>query len=232
MSAPQHTSPFSPLSAVNSVAWAPHEFGLHLAAASSDGKVSILSHREEDDAWDVTVIEDCPVGTNAVSWAPAVPAADGGATSVRRVATAGCDGNVRVYRGRPEAGERWAVEAVLSRAPAAGSLASKEWARDVAWCPAGLMAAGPDPAAALLLASCSDDGFVCLWRPPQQQAPAGANAQWSLTTLPQFPSPVWRTSWSVTGRLLAVSCGDNSVTLWKEDLNGVWQQVSNVPVVR
>lgn len=36
--------PFSWPSAVNSVAWAPHELGLHLAAASSDGKVSILSH--------------------------------------------------------------------------------------------------------------------------------------------------------------------------------------------
>lgn len=31
--------------AVNSVSWAPHEYGLQLAAASSDGKVSVLTHR-------------------------------------------------------------------------------------------------------------------------------------------------------------------------------------------
>ena len=53
-----------------------------------------------------------------------------------------------------------------------------------------------------------------------------------MTSLPPFPAPVWRLSWSITGRLLAVSCGDNSVTLWKEDLSGTWQQVSNVPVAQ
>ena len=34
-------------SSVNGVSWAPHEYGLHLAAASSDGRVSVLSHRGE-----------------------------------------------------------------------------------------------------------------------------------------------------------------------------------------
>ena len=33
------------LSLVNSVAWAPHEYGLVLAAGSSDGKVSIISYK-------------------------------------------------------------------------------------------------------------------------------------------------------------------------------------------
>jgi hypothetical protein len=32
-------------SSVNSVGWAPHEYGLQLAAASSDGRVSVLTHR-------------------------------------------------------------------------------------------------------------------------------------------------------------------------------------------
>lgn len=32
-------------SSVNSVAWAPHEHGLVLACASSDGRVSILTHK-------------------------------------------------------------------------------------------------------------------------------------------------------------------------------------------
>ena len=34
------------------------------------------------------------------------------------------------------------------------------------------------------------------------------------------------------GSLLAVSCGDNTVTLWKEELDGQWCQVSNVPLER
>ena len=32
-------------SSVNAVVWAPHEYGLQLAAASSDGRVSVLTHR-------------------------------------------------------------------------------------------------------------------------------------------------------------------------------------------
>lgn len=35
-------------------------------------------------------------------------------------------------------------------------------------------------------------------------------------------------SWSLAGNLLAVSCGDNKITLWKEALNGDWMQVGDV----
>ena len=38
--------------------------------------------------------------------------------------------------------------------------------------------------------------------------------------------PVWRVSWSMTGNILAVSDGNNAVTLWKETIDGIWQQVS------
>ena len=39
-------------------------------------------------------------------------------------------------------------------------------------------------------------------------------------------SPVWRLSWSITGGTLAVSDSQGSVTLWKEGLDGQWQQLS------
>jgi len=35
-------------------------------------------------------------------------------------------------------------------------------------------------------------------------------------------------SWSLAGNLLAVSCGDGKVTLWKENLKGVWECVSDM----
>ena len=44
-SAPLHTA------SVNSVAFAPHELGLMLATASSDGSLSVLSYRQGDGAW-------------------------------------------------------------------------------------------------------------------------------------------------------------------------------------
>ena len=40
-------------------------------------------------------------------------------------------------------------------------------------------------------------------------------------------APVWRVSWSVTGSVLSVSDSGGGVTLWKEALDGEWQQLSN-----
>jgi protein transport protein SEC13 len=44
-------------SSVNSIAWAPHVFGLILATASADGKVCVLSYKPESNAWERDVIQ-------------------------------------------------------------------------------------------------------------------------------------------------------------------------------
>lgn len=50
--------------------------------------------------------------------------------------------------------------------------------------------------------------------------------EWKCTTLPHnFDAPLWRVSWSLSGNVLAVSGGDNKVSLWKEDLKGEWSCV-------
>ncbi len=203
---------------MNSIAWAPPELGLHLACASSDGYVSVLSHRAQDDGWDVHKGLHCPGGALAVSWAP-------GSSSQPMLATAGCDGSVRLWQGRVVAGgvgggsgSALAWDAPCRVLPLGGQ---GEWARDVAWCPAGgapLQGGGQQQ----LLAACSDGGRVLLWR--------SGDGFSTPTQLPPFGHPVWRLSWSPTGRLLAVTCGDNSVTLWKEDMAGTWMSVCNAPV--
>tara|TARA_R110002050_G_scaffold29071_4_gene74939 strand:+ start:700 stop:948 length:249 start_codon:yes stop_codon:yes gene_type:complete len=43
-------------------------------------------------------------------------------------------------------------------------------------------------------------------------------SKWTSTLLNKFKEPVWRVSWSITGNILAVTSGENSVTLWKEEL--------------
>ena len=48
-----------------------------------------------------------------------------------------------------------------------------------------------------------------------------------MTQLP-FDKPVWRVSWSITGNVLAVSTGDQEVTLWKESLDHKWVQLSGL----
>ena len=236
---------------------------LTLAAASSDGRISVHTHRRErsqrgresvsqrewkglpvscdgatlppilpstasDDGWTVALCGDCPGGVNAISFAPARHVG-AGAGEVLRLAAAGCDGRVLIYASRVEVGAA-AGRGGGDAAPAAGEWALEsalegghggDWVRDVAWAPGGLGGLG----GANLVASAGENGSVVLWR----QTTAGG--EWSPEALPPFPSPVWRVSWSGTGNLLAVSCGDNSVTLWKEGApgGGHWQQVSAVP---
>ncbi|VDP91695.1 unnamed protein product [Echinostoma caproni] len=51
---------------------------------------------------------------------------------------------------------------------------------------------------------------------------------WRPIVLGTYPDVVWHVSWSVTGNILAVSGGDNKVTLWKETLEGGWIALSEV----
>lgn len=48
---------------------------------------------------------------------------------------------------------------------------------------------------------------------------------WEQKLLHDFQAPVWRVSWSITGSILAVTDSSNAVTLWKETLDGKWQQL-------
>merc|ERR1740139_748855 len=62
----------------------------------------------------------------------------------------------------------------------------------------------------------------------QVEALCAASQTWEPKLLNRFDAPVWRLSWSVTGSILAVSSGDSTVTLWKQNLDGDWSQVSTV----
>jgi protein transport protein SEC13 len=71
-------------------------------------------------------------------------------------------------------------------------------------------------------------------------------SSWAGKALPPFGAVVWRVrcaltpsfvrgtesvlcgSWSVTGSVLAVSTGDNMVSLWKESLDGDWRRISSM----
>jgi len=86
---------------------------------------------------------------------------------------------------------------------------------------------------------CSQDKTVVIWTKDAPTSP------WVKTTLDpsvsavsapanagapagKFPDVVWRVSWSLAGNILAVSCGDGKVTLWKENLKGSWECVSDM----
>jgi protein transport protein SEC13 len=51
--------------------------------------------------------------------------------------------------------------------------------------------------------------------------------QWESKEL-KFDAVIWRVSWSLSGNVLAVSSGDNKVSLWKENLKGEWECVKTI----
>lgn len=196
-------------SSVNSVQWAPHEYGLMLACGSSDCTITIISSTG-DGSWDAKKIRSAhEVGCNAISWAPSVsPGAllDSSTSklAVKRIVSGGCDNLVKIWK---EENSEWVEEKKLE--------AHTDWVRDVAWAPSiGLSNS--------VIASCSQDARVIIWTND------GTTNEWTSKTLHKFSDVVWHVSWSVTGNILAVSGGDNKVSLWKETLEGQWVCISDV----
>lgn len=200
-------------SSVNSICWAPHEFGLMLACGSSDGAISILKHTG-DNEWEATKIPNAHlVGCNAVSWAPAhtpgsvidAPAATRPTTFPKMIVSAGSDKLVKIWR---EHDGRWVEDQKFEN--------HSDWVRDCAWAPSVGLPSHK-------IASCSQDGRVIIW-----SNDGGATSQWTSTLLHKFDDVVWHVSWSLTGDILAVSGGNNKVSLWKEGVDGTWTRISDV----
>merc|ERR1712164_173385 len=82
-----------------------------------------------------------------------------------------------------------------------------DWVRDVAWAPSIGLCNN-------ILATGSQDHSVIIWHEMVQDG--GAPPVYELKAKGTLPAVVWRCSWSVTGSILAVSCGDNKVYLLKE----------------
>ena len=222
---------------VNAVAWSPHESGCLLACASSDGNVSVLEFK--DNNMTHVAFPAHGLGVNGVSWAPsAAPgsivassasattaasssspqqpqqqqsAAGGSLPAQRRFVTGGCDNVLKIWAWDP-ATQSYKQEGE----PLTGHT---DWVRDVAWSPTVLQKS--------YIASASQDQTVRIWTSDASSQGGAGPAQWSCKVLP-FDATVWRVSWSLSGNVLAVSGGDNKVSLWKENLRGEWECVKTM----
>merc|ERR1719495_794695 len=177
-------------SSVNSVQFAPPEYGLMLLAGSSDEHVSIHSYNESSRSFARTQkIRAHPGGVNAVSWSTQI-------RGVQRFATGGSDGRVIIWAKQPN-GE-WQHEAQLVEN------ANSEWVRDVAWAPCA------SQAAVSIVASCSGQD-VKIW--------AERGGQWREQQSIQLKEKAWSVSWSDQGNVLAVAT-KSQVKLFKEGSDG------------
>ncbi|RVW23913.1 Protein transport protein SEC13-like B [Vitis vinifera] len=218
------------------VVWAHPKFGSILASCSYDGRVIIWKEGNQNEWTQAHVFSDHKSSVNSIAWAPhelglclACGSSDGISLSsllvswapsmapgalvgsglldpVQKLVSGGCDNTVKVwklYNGN------WKMDCF----PALQM--HTDWVRDVAWAPnLGLPKS--------TIASASQDGTVVIWTVAKE------GDQWEGKVLKDFKTPVWRVSWSLTGNLLAVADGNNNVTLWKEAVDGEWQQECQV----
>jgi len=139
-------------------------------------------------------------GCNAVSWAPAFPHDDNQAyLNAKRIVSGGCDENVKIWR--EDSNGSWTLEHTLT--------GHNEWVRDVAWSQ-NIMHSKTS------IASCSQGGKVIIWTCDLSDN----SSIWKSSFIHEFNNIVWHVSWSLTSNMLAVSGGDNKVTIWKEDHYG------------
>ena len=171
---------------------------------------------KQDGSWETTKIDRAHnLGVTGISWSPSfapgslvnpgVPS-----SPVCWLASSGCDGLVRIWTLNSainQGSSNWVCVSSLEK--------HSDWVRDVSWCPnIGL----PKNT----IASCGQDGKVIVWT---QSAPGGS---WESCVIVQESIPVWRVSWSLTGNILAVSSGNDKVALWKETVDGKWDEVSEI----
>jgi len=221
------------------VAWAHPKYGSILASCGYDRKVIIW--KEGDGGWTASYIYEAhELSTNSISWAPpefgklclACGSSDQyislltfqdnswssdklfghkvGVSSVSwsdneaRFVSGGCDKHVIVWSFN---NNKW-EQVKLNK--------HKGWVRDVAWAPNIGVAYNT-------IASCSQDGEVIFWR-------ENSNKEWIPVGSIQVNEIVWRVSWSTTGNILAITSGDNNVTLYTESLNkeGEWKAISQM----
>jgi len=185
-------------SSVNSVAWAPHELGLILVSGSSDGAISVLTYTHTNYQWQAEKIDNAHT-IGCNSVSWCQSAASG-----KRFVSGGCDSLVKIWREGEDG--HWTEENKLE--------AHSDWVRDTAWAPS----LGP---ARQMIASCSQDRRVVIWTCKEGGA-------WIPKVLHTFEDVVWHVSWSVSGNILAVSGGDNKVSLWKETMEEQWVCISDV----
>ena len=63
-------------------------------------------------------------------------------------------------------------------------------------------------------------GKVIIWSCDLNDTGNTALSMWKPIVLHEFNNVAWHVSWSLTSNMLAVSTGDNKVTIWKEDHYG------------
>eukprot|EP00826_Nyctotherus_ovalis_P050265 TRINITY_DN6144_c0_g2_i4.p1 TRINITY_DN6144_c0_g2~~TRINITY_DN6144_c0_g2_i4.p1 ORF type:complete len:276 (-),score=30.31 TRINITY_DN6144_c0_g2_i4:127-954(-) len=182
--------------------WAPHEYGLTLAAGTSDGNVTIITKNE----FEAVLQTGYSSVVTAVSWGSATPfdlldcpSKEVYKAQFVRLATAGSNGNVKV----------WIYTGPKEQLKEEATWSTSSPINDVAF-------ANNPGFSCTLLACCSADSTVRIWK--------HANNAWREPIVLKLKSPGQKLCWSLLGNTLTVSA-DNAVYIYEEKDIDYWQLI-------
>ncbi|GAB69135.1 WD domain G-beta repeat domain containing protein [Plasmodium cynomolgi strain B] len=222
-------------SSVNYIEWSPHEYGLHLGCACSDGNISIISYdltkgSTGEGQWNKYSVKAHLNGTACISWekthknkhmnegtagAPAVataPSSSGGGgdhhANAFQLASGGFDNQVIIWLFDNSTKEFHKVYQMKDK-PHNSSI------KDIAWRPNLNNSTN-------IIASCSDENIVILW------VEDISNNQWRNGQVIKVKDRISKVCWSPNGTILAIACTNENAYLYREGLDGVWEEACNL----
>ena len=180
---------------MNQVEFADSEYGLVIAAASSDGSVVLIYYDEASKQWSTDQFEAHHLGCTSLSFVPYIkpnalnnPKDD--TPSELRLITGGCDNKVILWTRQVGEGQaKWTPKPIGS---------CTDWVRDVC-CAPSLGLPGH------FIAVCSQDKHVYIYSTQDYN-------EFKIQKI-ALKDVVWRVNWSLVGQILAASCGDNKVVV-------------------
>lgn len=201
-------------SSVNSVEFAPYQYGTCLAAVGSQKKMVIITKMGEK--WTVEEIEEnVPLGSLCLAWAPATAAGsiiemeENRAIVCPRFATGGLDNILRIWHFN-SADNTWKLEQSLAE--------HSDWIRAVSWCP--LMSNGN----LSQLAAGLNSGQVVLWNCNI------STQEWSVEVLRSGKSNstrdcVTNIDWSECGSMLCIAYQNRKSAILERKMDNSWQVI-------
>lgn len=207
-------------SSVNCIEWSPHEFGLHLACASSDGYVSVISYLPfkeltSEGYWHRSSFKTHLNGASCLCWEKSnnftisSKSLNLNETSEvknsLKLVTGGFDNQVIIWMFDNASKELHKIYQMNDKPHNAAI-------RDVAWKPSVNNANN-------VIASCSEDNTLILWIEDL------SNNRWKNGQTIKFDCKVYKMHWSSNGSLFAVAGENDQVFLYKENAEGVWEEV-------
>ncbi|CRG96944.1 protein transport protein SEC13, putative [Plasmodium gallinaceum] len=206
-------------SSVNYIEWSPHEYGLHLGCASSDGHISIISYSMNKDPneghWNKNSIKAHLNGTTCLSWEKPYNSLsnnknlnDTDFINSFKLVSGGYDNQVIIWMFDNNTKEFHKIFQMNDK-PHNSAI------KDVSWRPNINNSTN-------IIASCSEEKIVILW------VEDVSNNRWKNGQVIKLKHKIHKISWSPNGTILAIACSDENAYLYKENMEGIWEEICNL----